>query len=289
MMVKVKPATAKSYIGALRSIQQEQGYDITVFSDSRLDLLIRGGKRCFGEGEKRLRLPLTDDILMRVIHQAKDDFNDVNIKAAICVAFAAFLRSGEFTWDAWDNSSSSFALARRHIQFTPNGSVSLLLPVSKTDPFRNGVTIRLAPSPSSPLCPVRALQQLFQRFPSTPDHPLFSRLLGPFDRQSFISKTKEMLLNAGIPTNGFSGHSIHKGAAVSARRNGISIPDIKLMGRWKSDAAMVYINENEESQHIQRLLQLNHTLLSPNKSTPTPSLAVARPTLSPTPHCPHHC
>jgi hypothetical protein len=288
MMIKVKPATAKSYIGALRSIQQEQGHDIAVFSDSRLDLLIRGGKRCFGEGEKRLRLPLTNDILVRIIREAKDDFNDINVKTAICVAFAAFLRSGEFTWDSWDNSSSSFALARRHVQFTPNGSVSLLLPASKTDPFRNGVTIHLAPSPSSPLCPVRALQQLFQLFPSTPDHPLFSRLLGPFDRQYFISKIKEMLLSAGIPTNGFSGHSIRKGAAVSARRNGISVSDIKLMGRWKSDAAMVYINEDEESQHTQRLLQLNHTLLTPNKSTPTSSLAVARPTLSLTPHYPRH-
>ena len=40
---------------------------------------------------------------------------------------------------------------------------------------------------------------------------------------------------------GFSGHSIRKGAAVTAAENGISRDNIKLLGRWKSDAVDTYI------------------------------------------------
>jgi hypothetical protein len=72
-----------------------------------------------------------------------------------------------------------------------------------------------------------------------------------------------LLLNAGIPTFGYSGHSLRKGAAVTADRKGISRHHIKLLGRWKSDAVDVYINERKQMEQIHRLLFLNAQLLSP--------------------------
>ena len=202
--------------------------------------------------------------------------------AAVCVSFAAFLRSGEFTWEGWDPSSSpSHSLVRRHIRFNPNGSVTLHLPSSKTDPFRRGVDIPLAATATT-LCPVRALKQLFNRHPAPPTSPLFARSMGPFSKSYFISKIHELLLRAGIPTAGFSGHSIHKGAAVSAADRGISKDDIKLMGRWKSDAVQVYIDEVGASQRKHKLIALNTHLqtasraqhpLAPASSRPLPRFA----------------
>lgn len=73
---------------------------------------------------------------------------------------------------------------------------------------------------------------------------------------------RELLLSAGIATAGYSGHSLRKGAAVTARRNGISKHNIKLLGRWKSDAVDVYIDEQQKSDHMQETLLLNSQLLS---------------------------
>jgi len=73
----------------------------------------------------------------------------------------------------------------------------------------------------------------------------------------------QLLLNAGIPTFGYSGHSLRKGAAVTADRNGVSKHDIKLLGRWKSDAVDIYINEPQKPERIQKILRLNALLLSP--------------------------
>lgn len=284
-MAKVKPDTAKNYLKALRSYHIEKGYNITVFSDPRIDLLIRGGKRFYGEGDKKLRLPLTHDILLRVIRETRDDFNGINVRSALCVAFAAFLRSGEFTWDTWDPTTSPrFALARKHVTFNADGSVTLLLPASKTDPSRKGISIQLAATPTSFLCPVTALKILFQQCPALPNQPLFTRLSGPFNQRYIVAQVHELLLRAGLQTAGFSGHSIRKGAAVSAWQNGISKDEIKLMGRWKSDAVLVYINEVQESLHIQRLLLLNKRLLRspPVNVQHSTSLAPIETALAPT-------
>jgi hypothetical protein len=255
-MPRVKPDTAKAYVKSLRATHVECSFPTSVVDDPRIDLVVRGKKRCYGEGEKRLRLPLTAPILCRIIREIRNDYDGVNLKAAICVAFAAFLRSGEFTWDNWTSTSSTFFIARKHIKFNTT-SVTVTLPASKADPFRKGIAIQLASSPTSQLCPVRALRQLYTLFPRDPSHPLFSRSLGPFSRKYLVDKIKELLLRAGISTLGFSGHSLRKGAAVSAAANGLSKDDIKLLGRWKSDAVDTYINEISLSERTQKLLQLN--------------------------------
>jgi hypothetical protein len=64
---------------------------------------------------------------------------------------------GEFTWYAWDHvQSPKSCLARKYVTFTRQGTVTLHLPASKTDPFRQGTDISLA-STGSILCPVSAL------------------------------------------------------------------------------------------------------------------------------------
>jgi hypothetical protein len=64
---------------------------VTALKDPRLDLIIRGGKRIYGEGAKAIRYPITYDILLRMVNEIRDDEEGVNVKAALCVGFAAFL------------------------------------------------------------------------------------------------------------------------------------------------------------------------------------------------------
>jgi hypothetical protein len=72
-----------------------------------------------------------------------------------------------------------------------------------------------------------------------------------------------LLLNAGISPFGYSGHSLRKGVAVTADLNGISRSNIKLLGRWKSNAVDIYIDERRRPDHIRKILHLNAQLLSP--------------------------
>ena len=49
----LKAITIKGYINALRSYHTENGLTDTAFADPRIDLIIKGGKRVYGEGERR--------------------------------------------------------------------------------------------------------------------------------------------------------------------------------------------------------------------------------------------
>ena len=51
IMAKVKPTMAKAYCNALRSTHLQSNYSIHAFDDLRIDLIFKGGKRVFGEGE----------------------------------------------------------------------------------------------------------------------------------------------------------------------------------------------------------------------------------------------
>jgi hypothetical protein len=148
------------------------------------------------------------------------------------------------------------------------------LPASKSDPFRLGVPIHLAANPESTICPVQALKLLFTTYPADPSQPLFRTSAGPFTKEFVIDRVKNLLLQIGINATGFSGHSFRKGATVTAKANGISRDNIKLLGRWRSDAVDIYINEVDATTRMHNLLGLNALLLTPtshNPHTPTTS------------------
>src|SRR5579859_6999692 len=187
IMSSIKPTTAKSYLHVLHSRHLKLNSSIKVFKDARIDLIIRGRKRVFGEGTKKLQLPLTAPIFFRVFNGIRNDEEGVNLKLALCMAFAAFLRSGEFTWDSWSRQHHVTHLTRKHIHFNLlSNSVTLTPLASKTDPYHNGVDIQLASS-SSALCPVTALKLQFNSYPHSPDQLLFMWKGGT---QSELNRTK---------------------------------------------------------------------------------------------------
>ena len=89
---------------------------------------------------------------------------EISPSDTICLAFAGFLHMGEFTWargelnaefQNWHITQGSVLLGEDWVQ--------LSLPASKTDPFRQGVTLTIAAT-GGEACAVAALKHLFGRF-----------------------------------------------------------------------------------------------------------------------------
>ena len=283
--------------------------NLSAFEDLRLQRILRGIKifHAARETEPRERLPITRDILLRLTTELDQNTHEgATFHAAFCLAFAAFLRIGEFTWSnsEWlsDGDFKQWHITRNSIRFHPPGQrpdrLYLTLPTSKTDPFRRGITLTIAAAAQEPsddphsdtckTCAVAALYRLLDKWPAPPHTPLFSNThlttdnttnghLASFDRSHVVNKLRELLAQAGI-TGHYSGHSFRRGAATWARQAGIPDDDIQLLGRWKSNAYKRYIEVCPEHIHsVSRRLQA----FSPQNDTPHPTRSQLAPAPGP--------
>lgn len=138
----------------------------------------------------------------------QDTLHGATFHAAFCLAFAAFLRIGEFTHSAAELNSNSSEFQEWHITrgsiFLEKDWLELFLPASKTDPFRHGVTITVAASYDAG-CAVASLHHLFWRFPFRKTAPLFNTNMG-FTRQFFTNTLRQIFSDLGY-TGNYAGHS----------------------------------------------------------------------------------
>lgn len=124
----------------------------------RLKTVLNGFKRMHSATPK-LRYPITFDILKSVcdLLRVRRNYENLLLETMCTVAFFGFLRCGEFTIECADKFDPAFNLCLSDLKIFDNG-VSLTLKVSKTDPFRKGITIKLFETGQS-VCPYKICSQ----------------------------------------------------------------------------------------------------------------------------------
>jgi hypothetical protein len=260
----VQPTTIKQYLCHVRSLHIDNDLPFDACEGPQVQRLIRGIKRYFGERDRNPVLPITIDILRRIvatIHPATS-VEEATFDAAVKTVFSAFLRCGEFTEKSPGTAGgpdSSMKLARGDVTFLPDAvaptHIRLTVPASKTDPFRKGVSLLIAAAPHAATCAVRALQYLYSVDSKPPNAPLFSGSDGRrLSYQAFLTRLHLSLSAAGV-FGRYTGRSFRRGAASSAAAAGYSDYEIQLLGRWRSDAYRLYIDVPHD-----RLLHLSARL-----------------------------
>lgn len=272
----IKVSTLKQYLTHVRALATDLGVRSSGFDEPIVQRVLKGIKRVHGDPARKPKLPITHDVLQRLVSRL-DLYSDFGVKmrAVFCLAFAGFLRCGEFTVHKASEFSRLYSLTRSSVEFVPDRAsathIVLTLPRSKTDPFRQGTKIFIAAVDGSETCPVSALRDYFDALPAEPDAPLFYErdddLESPLTRDWFIRELKRCLADAGLNPELYSGHSFRRGAATTAYINGVPDPDVQRLGRWASDAYRLYIDEP-----VDRILALNARLhmAAPLDAAPDP-------------------
>ena len=219
----------------------------------RLELVLRGIKKDNSKGpdSKRVRLPITVTIMDKIhqiISTEPDNYNHTLFWAACNLAFFGFLRCSEFTLPSVKKYDPSAHLCLGDVALDSTKEptlVQLSIKQSKTDPFRQGIKLFLAKTGKS-MCPVQALIP-FLTAQGPIAGPLFLFQNGEYlTRQKFSTMLREILARAGIDSSGYNTHSFRIGAATTAHEAGIPDIDIKMLGRWKSDAYQLYVRTSRE-------------------------------------------
>lgn len=251
--LSLKYSTIKLYLCGIRFHYMWKGKNPFVSSVGcpldRLSACLRAVKRIQGTPSPK-RLPITGDLLHLMCSSLQNDmmfsqFTCCLLHAVFTIAFYGFLRCGEFTVDG--PFDPAFHLCIQDVEFcTDPRKVLLTLKASKTDPFRQGVTIQLF-AINGITCPYTALQNYYllrlqHHAPLSMAAPLFVTESGdPLSRPIFLHLMQTVLQQCHIPVSGYSGHSFRIGAATSAATGQVEDHLIKLLGRWSSDCYQRYI------------------------------------------------
>jgi integrase len=85
-----------------------------------------------------------------------------------------------------------------------------------------------------------------------PDALLFPKLKDnvinpeqPMSVNWFRSAFRAALRISGVDPNGFGTHSLRAGGATDLFKAGVSYPNIKKYGRWKTDTALIYYRDTD--------------------------------------------
>lgn len=201
---------------------------------------------------KRMQ-PLVRSMILDLLEQVLDveqSQYDLLVATILLLGHNGLLRQGELLCGiqvcdlAWDYRTKS---------------VTIQLPATKTHRIGAGVHVRITdhagPSAYKFLLRWCTSQQLFGK----PLHYIFPRYLhglqrtGPcFDFRQTASKSwfrrmlQKVIVKLGFNPSMYSGHSLRAGGATDLFIIGVPYPKIKLYGRWKSDAALVYYREDIE-------------------------------------------
>ena len=209
----------------------------------RLFMLLRAIKRAQNKKYKRpKRIPITPLLLIK-FHQflASSNLSTTNrcmLWAAATSAFFGFLRSSEFVSPTTRNFDPLSTLLFTDAHISNIQKCTLEIKSSKTDPFRYGCSIRLAPTYNS-LCPVKALTEYLILHP-TKEGPLFTYEDGSYLTQRRLNTILKSALPSNI-NNPISSHSFRIGAATTAASANIPSWLIKQLGRWNSNCYQIYI------------------------------------------------
>ncbi|KAL9964522.1 hypothetical protein ACROYT_G028176 [Oculina patagonica] len=237
--------TIKLYLAGIRYAHIENRLT-DLFADAPLlHLLLRGIKRTNGLSS-RCRLPITMSVMRQLKGALSADpqfasQDKLMLWSAFTLAFFGFLRSSEFTSPSSTYFNSLVHLSHSDISFTSDGSLTMQLKSSKTDPFRKGCSIKLAPSGRS-VCAVRAMHRYLAHQPSRSATPLYLFSTGQFlTRDKVTSILRILLQRLGFATERYASHSFRIGAATTAAEAGLPPWLIQTLGRWSSNCYTQYI------------------------------------------------
>ena len=249
---RISFATIKVYLHAITYFSRLSGFPFSLDTFPRIQFLLRGIRRNQGNSlTRQIRSPITLSHLTALhnhIFRSPDSPDSLMLWAAVTVAFFGLLRASEFTSPS-PSSLLPSTLLFQHVSFSFDPDTVLLhLPLSKTDQYGNGATIRIFRLPP-PLCPFTAIRAFYTSHPFR-SGPFFRFRNGLFlTRSSIVS-----LLNTVFPSqSSLNTHSFRIGGASALAATGVSDSEIRILGRWSSDSFLRYIRLRHSSIHNSQL------------------------------------
>jgi hypothetical protein len=238
----LKGSTIRVYLAAVRSWHVINNFPPPEHSE-RLLLAIKGALRL--SGPVCQKFPISFKMLGEMFPWLDGRHDEILLKCVMSLSFFGCFRSGELCLPDGVVYSGKSHLSYEDVTLDSASSVlTLLLKQSKTDTFDVGVKVRVGCS-GSLICAYCLMKQYLEQHP-TPvrGKALFLDCnLQVLKKSYFVATTKIVLALAGYDPVNYSGHSYRAGSATAGASVGFTAWELKMLGRWSSEAYHLYLRD----------------------------------------------
>lgn len=213
-------------LSAIADLHQRAGV-VSPCRDARVRAVWAGIRRTHGRPPRQAR-PLAPKELRAMIRALRPGIAAVRNRLLMLLGFGGAMRRDELV-----------NVHREHVTLTADGRLKIVIPKSKGDQESRGQKVIVSRGSDRVTCPVEALADwlLVSRittgpiFLSVQRGKLTTKSLLPGDVSRIL---KSAAKRAGVPTTFTSGHSLRRGLATTARREGRSLDSIQRQARHKN-------------------------------------------------------
>ncbi len=242
---KLAVPTIKNYIAGVHTLHKYLGAPFPDLSAFFPALFFKGLSKLLPHFPHQA-LPITPQILLQIhsLLDLKHPFSLV-LWTSFLVAFFTFARKANLLPPSTNKFDTTKHLTRGNISTCDSG---LLVTFTFTKTLQAGgrsIQIPIASIPNSPLCPLLAFSSMTNLIPAPSSAPAFliPTNSGPLSltQPFFVSKLRVLLNHLKLPSLSYSGHSFRRGGASWAFESGVPGELIKLVGDWRSNAYLKYL------------------------------------------------
>ena len=267
LYARVSHKAIKVYLCGVQFWSKMNGCSVLIKNMPRLEYVTKAIRRAQGGRFTRPeRPPITWHMLRRIcafLSHTESSFDRDMLTAAVLLAYFGLLRVSEYTSPSSVSFDGSSHLAVSDVVVNWERRVALVtIKMSKTDPFRAGVTVRVGVL-SHYLCPVHALVRYLIRRGSSPG-PLFLFKNGAYLTRAHVL---DLLVRSLPDVPNVNTRSFRRGGASALAAANTPSHVIQILGRWRSNAYAQYIPLDDEF-----LVQANRNMTQGRRSDdPGPS------------------
>jgi hypothetical protein len=189
------------------------------------------------------KFPITYAILEQLIPLLSQRHDGQMLSLAMTTCFFGCLRAGEICLPDATLFNHAIHLCLDDVEICyPERYFKLKLKVSKTDKFSTGTIVHIGCSRKLVCSYCSMCTYVANRQNTAPSSPLFMDNSGHILTKSmFASATKLLLALLGYDPVKYSGHSFRAGAATTGADKGFDDWQLKMLGRWASNAYNIYL------------------------------------------------
>lgn len=229
-------SSVKNYISGARTWVHEHGGNPTAFGCTQLDHMIKSITKDSTHVVKRA-FPLSIPHLSAIcLYLDASKTTPLCVKSCILIGYSCYLRSSNLFLPSLE-LSHNHTLCAKDVTLVQGG---LKIVINSTKSRGKPYTIIVNTNSDINLCPVTAWVNYISSLNLRPGNPAFMlNATTPLSPVLVVRLMRDALrVFPDLDVSTVSMHSIRRGAAQTAERNGSAIPDIMKRGGWKSKSGL---------------------------------------------------